>query len=286
MNNRSLLKQLQRLLMPKAKKKSPYLALAVTIAFSLGYYFLNQYESSRPTKGHASPSYEQVDKPTIKKNTDKSSDATSLLKLKWDGSMSDIAVPVNGNKSNFTANDLKSKEDYWTIFSKRDSLGRALEANAKLSPTIYREVKQISRPRIPAGNDPVGWKYDGHSNNRNISFEGEKTALYNRSHLIAWRFIADAGSMENLVTGTRAFNTPGMTEYEQKVADILYYKNYHVRYRVTPIYKGSELLPRGMQMMAKSIEDNGKSLDYNVYVFNVQPGVILDYATGQNSDEK
>ena len=81
------------------------------------------------------------------------------------------------------------------------------------------------------------------------------------------------------MTGTRAMNSPGMQDFESQISDVLYYKKLHVRYQVTPIYQGNELLPRGVQMMAKSIEDDGKSYDLNVYVFNVQPGYQINYLT-------
>lgn len=283
--NRSLLRQLQNFLFGKAKKKSPFLAILVVLAFALAFYFLNEYESKQPPVGKDSPQYEEVEKPKKEKEIVQSADDESLLNLKWDGTMQNIAVPVNNNRSTFTDSDLKEdgNEDFWVKFSKRDKLGRAQEANAKLSRDTYMKVKSIQRPRIPQGNDPVGWRYKGKSNNGQIYFDGENQALYNRSHLIAWMFIADAGSMENLVTGTRAFNNPGMNYYEGKISNALYYGKTHIRYRVTPIYSGNELLPRGVQMMAKSIEDNGKTYDLNVYVFNVQPGVEIDYLTGQNS---
>jgi DNA-entry nuclease len=214
-------------------------------------------------------------------------DVSDFLKLTWDGNENKYYTEINNNKSTFTASDLKenSGENYWVTFSKRDKLGRAGQANARLDRTHYLDLKKQKRPSIPDGNDPVGWYYDGHSNNKQIYFNGEATSVYNRSHLIAYMFTGDPGSMENLVTGTRAMNDPGMNEWEQDISDALYWDKVHIRYQVTPIYKGNELVPRGVHMMAKSIEDNGKAYDLNIYVFNIQPGWKINYTTGQTTKE-
>ncbi len=206
-------------------------------------------------------------------------DAAEFLTLNWDGS-GKYYTEINGGRSTFTEADLKqnSQSDYWITFSKLDQLNRANQANARLSYTQYMKIKKMKRPRIP--NNPVGWYYKGRSNNQDILFNNTPLTLYNRSHLIAWMFSGDVGSPKNLVTGTRAMNSPGMQDFETKISDVLYRDRLHVRYQVTPIYQYNELLPRGMHMMAKSVEDDGKACDINVYVFNIQPNYQIDYTTG------
>lgn len=241
-----------------------WVLLALLLGFA-GYYLYTQVTQGQPF------SQEKVIK---------SDNAAELLKLKWDGSAS-YSVKLNGGKATFTDQELEKDgtKDYWLKFSELDHLGRANQANARLSYAHYLTVKSMARPRIP--NDPIGWSYQGRSNNQEIYFNNGIVTLYNRSHLVAWMFSGDAGSKENLVTGTRAMNSPGMQDFETKISDVLYYRKLHVRYQVTPIYQGNELLPRGVQLMAKSVEDKGRACDINVYVFNVQPGYDIDYTTGQ-----
>ncbi|GAX46918.1 DNA/RNA non-specific endonuclease [Pseudolactococcus reticulitermitis] len=245
-------------------KTQQLIVLVVLVIGVAGYFIFAQ------SGGHNLSSQEKIIKAT---------NAGELLKLKWDGS-DRYFVKINGGKSTFSAAALSqdSNQDDWLKFSPLDSLGRANQANARLSYDRYMQVKTMVRPRIP--NNPAGWAYNGRSNNQQIDFNGGKVTLYNRSHLVAWMFSGDAGSKENLVTGTRAMNSPGMQDFETQISDVLYYKKLHVRYQVTPVYQGKELLPRGVQLMAKSIEDDGKACDINVYIFNVQPGYQIDYLTG------
>ena len=240
------------------------IVLVVIVLGFAGYFIFSQ------TGAHLPFSQEKVIK---------ASNSEELLKLKWNGSNT-YYVTLNGGKSTFSAADLSqdSVQDDWLKFSPLDRLGRANQANARLSYQRYMQVKTMVRPRIP--NNPAGWAYNGRSNNQQIFFDNGQVTLYNRSHLVAWMFSGDAGSKENLVTGTRAMNSPGMQDFETQISDVLFYKKLHVRYQVTPVYQGDELLPRGVQMMAKSIEDNGKAYDLNVYVFNVKPGYQIDSLPG------
>ncbi|MGM5486238.1 MAG: DNA/RNA non-specific endonuclease [Pseudolactococcus raffinolactis] len=246
------------------------IVLVVIVLGFAGYFIFSQ------TGAHLPFSQEKVIK---------ASNSEELLKLKWNGSNT-YYVTLNGGKSTFSAADLTqdSDQDDWLKFSPLDRLGRANQANARLSYQRYMQVKTMVRPRIP--NNPAGWAYNGRSNNQQIFFDNGQVTLYNRSHLVAWMFSGDAGSKENLVTGTRAMNSPGMQDFETQISDVLFYKKLHVRYQVTPVYQGDELLPRGVQMMAKSIEDDGKAYDLNVYVFNVQPGYQIDYLTGVGTKNK
>ena len=106
--------------------------------------------------------------------------------------------------------------------------------------------------------------------------------IYNRCHLIGYQLAAENANEKNLITGTRYFNVEGMLPYENMVAEYIQKnKNNHVLYRVTPVFKGDNLLATGVEMEAYSVEDEGKGTCYNVFVYNVQPGVTIDYSTGK-----
>ena len=123
---------------------------------------------------------------------------------------------------------------------------------------------------------PSGWqsvKYD--------IVEGKY--LYNRSHLIGYQLTAENANDRNLITGTRYFNATLMLPYENMVADYIKETNNHVLYRVTPVFEGNNLVATGVQMEAKSVEDNGEGIEFNVFVYNVQPGITIDYATGNSA---
>ena len=122
---------------------------------------------------------------------------------------------------------------------------------------------------------PTGWvqnKYD---------FVDGKS-LYNRCHLIGYQLAGENANPLNLVTGTRYLNVTGMLPFENMVADYVKETDGHVLYRVTPIFEDNELVCRGVLMEAESVEDAGDSVEYNVYIYNVQPGVEIDYETGDN----
>ena len=122
---------------------------------------------------------------------------------------------------------------------------------------------------------PTGWqtvKYD--------CVDGKY--LYNRCHLIGYQLTAENANAENLITGTRYLNVTGMLPFENQVADYVQETGNHVLYRVTPIFQGTEQVARGVQMEAWSVEDGGQGVCFNVYAYNVQPGVEIDYATGDS----
>lgn len=107
--------------------------------------------------------------------------------------------------------------------------------------------------------------------------------LYNRCHLIGYQLSAENTNERNLITGTRYLNMSGMLPFENMVADYIEETGNHVLYRVTPIFKGNELVARGVVMEAKSIEDNGEGIEFNVYCYNNQPGIKINYKTGTSS---
>ena len=173
-------------------------------------------------------------------------------------------ITVNQNQPAFTTKDLSTSQGAWQRYGNLDSLNRVTAANALLNQSLMpkneREALHVQ---------PTGW------HNKRIS----SGWLYNRSHLIGYQLTGQNNNIKNLMTGTRTLNDPEMTTYENQVAAYLKEspKNY-VRYQVTPIFKGNELLARGVQMRGQSVGSNAVS--FNVYIFNVQPGMTLNYADG------
>lgn len=187
--------------------------------------------------------------------------AKSLSKLNYSGK--DI-VTVNGNKPSFNKATKSKAKGPWQKYSNLDYLNRAHAANALLNSKLMPRSQ-----REPLYVNPTGW------HNKRIS----SGWLYNRCHLIGYQLTGQNNNLKNLITGTRQLNDPDMLKYENRVADYIKASgNHYVRYRVTPIWRGNELLARGVQMEAQSIGDN--SVHFNVYIFNVQPGVTLNYKDG------
>lgn len=123
---------------------------------------------------------------------------------------------------------------------------------------------------------PSGWhtvKYD--------NIDGKY--LYNRCHLIGYQLTGENANPKNLITCTRQMNTKGMLDFENKIADYIKDTGNHVLYRVTPIYEDNNLLASGVTIEAKSVEDNGKGILFNVFVYNIQNGIEIDYKTGESS---
>ena len=123
---------------------------------------------------------------------------------------------------------------------------------------------------------PSGW--------RTVKYNGliDGNYLYNRCHLIGYQLAGENANEKNLITGTRYMNVEGMLPFENEVADYVERTGNHVLYRVTPIFDGDDLVASGVQMEAESVEDRGAGVSFNVYVYNVQPGVIIDYETGDS----
>ena len=176
---------------------------------------------------------------------------------------------VNGNKPYFKKADLTTQS--FETYSELDSLGRCGVA--------YANVGQDLMPTEPRGEigavKPTGWhlvKYD--------NVDGKY--LYNRCHLIAYMLAAENANPQNLITGTRYLNVQGMLPFETKVCDYVKNTGNHVLYRVTPIFDGDNLLADGVLMEAYSVEDAGEGICFCVFAYNVQPGIGIDYATGDN----
>jgi len=178
-------------------------------------------------------------------------------------------VIVNENKPKFTEEEMEisTLEEY----SNLDFLGRCGTAFAKVGLETMPTEERGSIGSVK----PSGWhtvKYD--------IVDGKY--LYNRCHLIGYQLTGENANEENLITCTRQMNTEGMLDFENMVADYVKKTSNHVLYRVTPIFKGANLVADGVQIEAKSIEDNGKGISFNVFVYNVQDGIDIDYATGES----
>lgn len=198
---------------------------------------------------------------STKETASAKSKQTDLASLTYSGQLS---TEVNNNQPDFSQSDLSTSRGAWQTYGNLDSLNRATTANAMLNQSLMPTAK-----REPLHWDPTGW------HNKRIS----SGWLYNRSHLIGYQLTGQNNNPKNLITGTEEMNVSGMLPYENEVADYLKESSSnYVRYRVKPIFKGDELLARGVQMEAKSVGSNAVS--FNVYVFNVQPGVVLNYSDG------
>ena len=178
-------------------------------------------------------------------------------------------VEIDGNTPSFTAEDATT--DAFQSFSQLDWLGRCGTAYACLGPeTLPTDVRgDISEIH------PSGWVQNFYD-----FIEGE--SLYNRSHLIAHCLSGQDANERNLITGTRHFNADVMEPIEAMVLDYIEQTGNHVLYRVTPVFEGDELVARGVQIEALSMEDGGQGVSLNVFLRNIQPGVAIDYATGDN----
>lgn len=185
----------------------------------------------------------------------------------------EIYITVNNNVPNF--NEVDYRTESFEKYSKLDKLGRCGVAFANIGketmPKENDEREDISRIY------PTGWEQE--------KYGGEY--LYNRCHLIGYQLSAENDNELNLITGTRYFNVSGMLPFENMIAEYLKEnENNHVLYRVTPIFENNNLLASGVQMEAYSIEDKGKGVCFNIYVYNVQEGILIDYKTGESSLEK
>lgn len=184
-----------------------------------------------------------------------------LAQLDYQGTQT---ISVNNGQPTFSNEDLDTSHGAWQQYGNLDRLNRATQANALLNRSLMPKAK-----REPLTVDPTGW--------HNKKIKGGY--LYNRSHLIGYQLTGQNNNWKNLITGTRSLNDPEMVRYEDEVADYLRANpNDYVRYQVTPVFRGDELLARGVHMQAQSV--NSQAVSFNVYIFNVQDGVTLNYADG------
>lgn len=164
-----------------------------------------------------------------------------------------------------------SFEEYGTL----DSLGRCTYAVSCIGSDLMPSKERGSIGSVK----PTGWHISKYS-----FFDGKY--LYNRCHLIGYQLTGENANVNNLITGTRYLNVEGMLPFENRVADYVKLTRNHVYYEVTPIFDGNNLVADGVHIQAYSIEDAGTGVSFNVYCYNVQPGVEIDYATGDNKASK
>ena len=178
-------------------------------------------------------------------------------------------VVIDDNEPDFTEDELTDQS--YESYSDLDELGRCGVAASNIGTDLMPTGKRGKIGQVK----PSGWQ--------TIKFDNvDGKYLYNRCHLIGYQLTAENANEKNLITGTRYMNVDGMLPFENMVADYIKETGNHVLYRVTPIYEGDNLVVSGVQMEAKSVEDNGEGILFNVYCYNVQPGVTIDYATGES----
>lgn len=183
-------------------------------------------------------------------------------------------VYVNDGEPVFT-DEQRAAEPGCERYGDLDELGRCTGAFAVVSPETQPTEKRGSIGEVP----PSGWqmaKYD--------FVEGKY--LFNRCHLLGYQLTGENANTQNLITGTRYLNVEGMLPFENAVADYVDATGNHVLMAVTPVFEGSELVACGVHMMAESVEDGGEGVAFNVFCYNVQPGVVIDYGTGASMLEE
>ena len=230
---------------------------------------------SASCKGDTVPS--QSDAPSASQGQQTESSAPTEITTASSFSLSDVPAysgkaytSVNGNVPYFTAAELTTTS--FETYSDLDTLGRCGVTYACIGQDLMPTEERGSIGMVK----PTGWhtvRYDGFV---------DGNYLYNRCHLIGYQLTGENANTKNLITGTRYLNIEGMLPFENMVADYIQETNNHVLYRVTPIFEGNNLLATGVLMEGYSVEDKGAGVSYCVFAYNVQPGIEIDYATGES----
>ena len=247
-------------------KKVIYLLLALTVSILTGKNLLSvDAENSAP----AAQTIQAEEKQFQHEKTPGT--ALSVEKLSELPAFSGSPyVEVNSNIPFFHGE--KPLPDGYEVYSPLDELGRCGPAEANISPSLMPTEKRGAIGMIK----PSGWhtvRYDDIIDDK---------YLYNRCHLIGFQLAGENANKLNLITGTRYLNVVGMLPFENQLTDYVKKTGNHVRYRVTPVFHEKDLVARGVLMEAESVEDNGKGITFNVYCYNVQPGIEIDYRTGDS----
>ena len=206
-----------------------------------------------------------LDTQAVQENTQKSYESTDIPAYAGNS-----FVILDDNKPAFSKQD-RERTDAFETYSDLDELGRCGVAYAN----ICKELMPTEERGAIGMVKPTGWhtvKYD--------NVEGKY--LYNRCHLIGYQLAGENANEKNLITGTRYLNVTGMLKFEDQVADYVKATDHHVLYRVTPVFEEDNLVATGVEMEAYSVEDKGKGVSFHVFVYNVQPGIDIDYATGES----
>lgn len=227
------------------------------------------------SKGDAVPS--QSDAPSASQGQQTESSAPTEITTASSFSLSDVPAysgkaytSVNGNVPYFSAAELTTQS--FETYSDLDSLGRCGVTYACIGKDLMPTEERGSIGMVK----PTGW----HTVRYDDLVDGKY--LYNRCHLIGYQLTGENANTKNLITGTRYLNIEGMLPFENMVADYIQETNNHVLYRVTPIFEGNNLLANGVLMEGYSVEDKGAGVSYCVFAYNVQPGIEIDYATGES----
>ncbi len=180
-------------------------------------------------------------------------------------------ISINSGKPYFSESEKENKEQF-EYYSSLDDLGRCGVAYANICKDVMPTEERGTIGQIR----PSGW----HTVKYNGIVDGNY--LYNRCHLIGYQLAGENANELNLITGTRYLNIVGMLEFENMVGAYVEETNNHVLYRVTPIFNGNDLVAQGVEIEAWSVEDEGSGICFNVFCYNVQPGIEIDYATGDS----
>ena len=259
----------------KKKKKFLYsfiVLLVVLLRLFIGNF--NQPDSDLPVSSAAlessvSPSQQE---------TDESLEVSQISEISEHSSVSLDSLPeysgqpyviLNDNQPEFTEEDYSTASFEW--YGDLDSLGRCTLTYANVGTDLMPTEKRGSISHVK----PTGWHTTSYDN-----VDGK--SLYNRCHLIGWQLTGENANKKNLITGTRYLNVEGMLPFENMIADYVKETNNHVLYRVTPIFSQDNLVADGVEMEAWSVEDEGEGICFHIFAYNVQPGIEIDYATGES----
>lgn len=206
---------------------------------------------------------------TIQKENEAQKEASNITLSSIPQYSGNPYIAINDNEPTFSKEDMTTKS--FETYSALDGLGRCGIAYANIGKDLMPTEKRGNISSVK----PAGWKsvkYD-HVDGKN---------LYNRCHLIGYQLTAENANDRNLITGTRYLNVEGMLPFENMIADYIKETGNHVLYKVEPIFEGDNLVASGVHMQGYSVEDEGEGISFNVYAYNVQPGVVIDYATGES----
>lgn len=259
--------------MKTSKHVQRLLSILLSVILSTSLLGCTSYISSSDTSGNQSTN--------ITSSEESESTSPAETTPSTDGTMSIADIPqydnepyieINGDKPFFSEQELSAATQSYKSFSQLDSLGRCGVAMASIGKDIM--------PTEPRGSigmvKPSGWhtvRYDDLI---------EDKYLFNRCHLLAYELTSENANELNLITGTRYMNLKGMLPFENDVARYVRETRNHVLYRVTPLFDGDNLVASGVLMEAESVEDNGGGISFCVYCYNVQPGITIDYSTGNS----
>ena len=261
--------------MSKMKKKDfkKIVGLIITIIVVIGgiYNYFTEPTQETPTEAKTQITTETQNTTGLSKATTETNATDEFTLSDIPAYSGDAYVVVNGNIPYFTQDDYTTQS--YEFYSELDDLGRCGVCTACIGTDIMPTEKRGSISSV----HPTGWiqkQYDCIASKD----------LYNRCHLIAFSLAGENANKQNLITGTRYMNE-AMIEFEELVHDYVVETQEHVLYRVTPMFQDDNLVASGVLMEALSMEDEGDSVCYCVYIYNVQPGVVIDYATGESKAE-